>query len=135
MFTNVVRPLLAVILIVVVTAGLAILVLNAWDSWTGQLEIRRLEAQAAADAAAAGLERASGERAFKTAEGAAIQALAEAAAGAVRAQTRILTYYGILTPGGIFLAVVGMAIGAAGIGAVAAIGMMWHLEKAKDATR
>jgi hypothetical protein len=120
--TQIIAPFLWACLLIGITVIGAVLALDAWDSFTGKLEIRRLEAQAAAESARAGrvaaeaaLEREAGEHALKEGQADAIRAPAEAAARAVDRQSVTLMYYGMLTPLGIVgLALALMAAGAAG---------------------
>lgn len=102
----------------------------AWTDFTGQLEMRRLEAkaeQARADAAKleaeasrmreqTGLVQAEAARELARGEADAIRAPAEAAAKAVNRQSAIMWYWGALTPLGLLftalvLLVAGFAIG------------------------
>jgi hypothetical protein len=95
----------------------------AWTDFTGQMEMRRLEAEAEqaraeADRAReqAGLVQAEAARELARGEADAIRAPAEAAAKAVNRQSAIMFYWGALTPLGLLftalvLVVAGFALG------------------------
>jgi hypothetical protein len=139
-------------MIVVLVIIIAIVGCYAFQEATGQMEIRRLEAAAAQSQAEAELararaesEKASGERALAEAEGEAIKAPALAAAAAVRAQSFILTLWGIAAPIAALIVLVFMSCGACAMGALLAtaqrsIGLTNIVrarvrEKYRDATR
>ena len=118
LFTQVIRPL--VILAVVVAAIVAVCAVTyyGWLEYSGEMEVRRLVAQAAADEAAA--ERANAE---------AVLAPAEAAALTVERQSAVMTFYGVLTPAAVV--VVAFTIMVLGLMCGFALAMVVQLKQEK----
>ena len=124
--------------LIVVGIVVALVGLYFWGEYTGDNEVRRLEAQAAhlraqaaAVSAAADLERATGEAALKASQGAAIRAPAAAAARVVDSQRRVVALYGYLTPALVVVVVALAALGGGAIGCLLVLAFVdWQRKKA-----
>lgn len=123
--------------LVVVGVVAALVGLYFWGEYTGENEVRRLEAQAAhlraqaaAVEAAANLEAAQGEAALKGAQGDAIRAPAEAAARVVDSQRRVVAFYGYLTPALVAGIVMLAGLGGGAIGCLLVLAFVdWQRKK------
>ena len=90
LFTQVGRPVVILLVVILAIVAVCAVAYYGWLEYSGEMEVRRLIAQAAADEAAA--ERANAE---------AVLAPAEAAALTVERQSAVMTFYGVITPFGL----------------------------------
>ena len=135
-FTQIIRPiglLLAFLALVVVILGVCY---YGFMEYTGALDVQRLElevaraeAQAALTQAAAERARAEGEATLRAAEGDAIRAPALAAARAVDRMSGVLAFWGVLTPGGLMLAMALAVVAGGFVGAGLAVAVTRTQEK------
>jgi len=89
---------LAILVVVVLAIGaVGAVAYYGWLEYSGELEVRRLVAQAAALTAQAEADEAAAELANAN----AVLAPAEAAALTVERQSAVMTFYGVITPLGL----------------------------------
>jgi len=110
---TIVRTSVAIAMLVILVGGVLGVIWYTWQDMTGGLAIRRLEAEASKAAAEADLAAANADLTLAG----AIRAPAEAAAWAVRAQSTLMLYWGLLTPFGIVFTLLSVGVGAFAMGA------------------
>ena len=119
LFTQIVRPLAILLVGILAIVAVCAIAYYGWLEYSGEMEVRRLVAQAAADEAAA--ERANAE---------AVLAPAEAAALTVERQSAVMTFYGVLTPAALVVAT--FTIMVLGLVCGFALAMVVRLEREKN---
>jgi len=124
-FTQIIRP--AAILLVGILAIIAVCAVAyyGWLEYSGEMEVRRLVAQAAALTAQAEADEAAAELANAN----AVLAPAEAAALTVERQSAVMTFYGVLTPAA--LVAVAFTIMVLSLACGFALAMMVQLKQGK----
>jgi len=94
LFTQIVRPVAILLVGILSIVAVCAVAYYGWLEYSGEMEVRRLVAQAAALTAQAEADEAAAELANAN----AVLAPAEAAALTVERQSAVMTFYGVLTP-------------------------------------
>ena len=97
LFTQVGRPVSILLVGILAIVAVCAVAYYGWLEYSGEMEVRRLVAQAAALTAQAEADEAAAD----LANAEAVLAPAEAAALTVERQSAVMTFYGVITPLGL----------------------------------